>query len=384
MAGEAPCRHRPAVDHADRSGFQPRGVCRAPCRGPTEQSRLPSSAGHRARGLLGACAGRGCYVITDRIGKSRRSPRMRLSSPVFVTTVLVASLLSAPVRAEPRVVVTIKPIHALVAAVMQGVGNPHLLIDGMGSPHTYALKPSDARALQQADLVVRVSPGLETFLDRPLRSLPAAVRVLTLVKAPGLVLLPLRGGSAFDTHEHAAAHDHPGDANGLDPHLWLDPDNAVRIVRYVAETLAEIAPATADTFKANADAEVERISRLKSELQNELRPLSGSRFIVFHDAYQYFEHAFHLSATGALTVSPDVQPSARRLTELRRKIAGQNVACVFAEPQFEPRLLRTIVEGTQARIGVLDPLGASLAPGPDMYEKLLRGLASSLAQCLGP
>jgi zinc transport system substrate-binding protein len=145
-----------------------------------------------------------------------------------------------------------------------------------------------------------------------------------------------------------------------------------------------MAPASADTFRANADAAAARITALRSELQDQLRAVQGGQYIVFHDAYQYFEQAFDVPATGALTVSPEVQPSAKRLSQLRRRITKEGAACIFAEPQFEPKLLQTIAEGTGAKIGVLDPLGAAIPAGPGLYEQLLRGLATNLAQCLAP
>ena len=302
--------------------------------------------------------------------------------------------------AEVKVVATIKPIHALVAGVMAGVGEPKLLIDGAGSPHTFALKPSDARALNQSDVVFRVSKLLEPFMIKVLTTLPKSVRVITLEDAPGLTLHKMRSGATFEQHTHdhgpkgrqvkkADAHDHhdhgkPGKAaaEANDGHIWLDPANAKVIAQYIASVLATEAPEHAARFKENADAVVRSLDQLDAELGQTLKPIAGRPYIVFHDAYHYLEHRYGLTPAGAVTVSPEIAPSAKRLSELRKKISTLKAVCVFAEPQFEPKLVRTITEGTSARTGTLDYLGASLKPGPDLYFSVLRSLAGHLKACL--
>ncbi|MFM9851048.1 MAG: zinc ABC transporter substrate-binding protein [Hyphomicrobiaceae bacterium] len=301
--------------------------------------------------------------------------------------------------AEPKVVATIKPIHALVAGVMAGVGEPKLLIDGAGSPHTFTLKPSDARALNQSDMVFRVSDILEPFMIKVLTALPKSVRVITLEDAPGLTLHKMRSGATFEQHTHdhgpkgrhvkkADAHDHhdhgkPGkSAQSNDGHIWLDPANAKVITQYIASVLATEAPEHAARFKENADAVSRSLDQLDVELRQTLKPIAGRPYIVFHDAYHYLEGRYGLTAAGAVTVSPEIAPSAKRLSELRKKISTLKAVCVFAEPQFEPKLVRTITEGTSARTGTLDYLGASLKPGPDLYFNVLRSLAADLKACL--
>ncbi len=299
--------------------------------------------------------------------------------------------------AELKVVATIKPIHALVAGVMTGVGEPKLLIDGAGSPHTFALKPSDARALNQADVVFRVSDVLEPFMIRVLTSLPKSVRVITLEDVSGLILHKMRSGAMFEQHTHdhggrqvkkANAHGHhdhgkPGKAIASnDGHIWLDPVNAKAITQHIAAVLATEAPEHAARFKENADALSRALDQLDVELGQTLKPLAGRPYIVFHDAYQYLEHRYGLTPAGAVTVSPEIAPGAKRLSELRKKISTLKAVCVFAEPQFEPKLVRTITEGTSARTGTLDYLGASLKPGPDLYFSVLRSLARDIKTCL--
>lgn len=320
--------------------------------------------------------------------------------------VLAAALASSWVPGasadDQAVVATIKPIHALVAAVMDGAGAPRLLIEGGSSPHSFSLKPSDMRVLTSARVVFTVADTVEPFMGRIRRSLPRAVRVVTLIDTQGLSLHKVRAGGDFERHDHkaradqgkghakkahghghGAEHDHEhGQAGTTDGHVWLDPANAKVIVARVADILAETFPGSAALYKANAARIGGELDDLSRELAADMAPLSAYRFVVFHDAYQYFEKRFGLTAAGSVTLSPELAPSASRLKTLRAKIARIGATCVFSEPQFEPRLVATVTEGTKARTGVLDPLGAALAPGPDLYPKVLKALAASLRGCL--
>ena len=282
--------------------------------------------------------------------------------------------------AAPRVVVSIAPLHSLVAGVMAGVGRPHLLVAGGASPHDYTLRPSDARALAAADIVFRVGPGADGILDRPLAALAGRARVIRTIETPGVTVLPARAGGVF------APHDHGGDgARSPDPHLWLEPANAAAIVAEAVAVLAAHDPARAATYRANGARSAARLAALRGELAAIVRPVAGTPFVVFHDAYQYFERAFGLAARGALTLATDRQPGVRRVAALRAAIVAGKAVCVFAEPQFPPALVATITAGTTARAGTLDPLGAALPPGPEHYFMLLRGLATALVDCLsGP
>ena len=317
------------------------------------------------------------------------------------------ALWAAPaVAAPPATVATILPVHSIVSAVMAGVGEPHLLIDGAGSPHAYSLKPSDARALEQAGLVVWVGEGLETFLERPLATLSAKATVLTLEEIEGIELLPIREGGAWEGHAHDhAGHDHKDDGHkghdhkhdhkhdghkghdhgegAIDTHLWLDPMNGKRIAAEVAETLSQLDPANADAYRRNAETYAARLDALDAEIEEMLHPVEDRPYVVFHDAYQYFEAHYGLNARGAVTLSPDRAPGAERLREVRHAIEDSGAACIFAEPQFSPRVLDVVTEGLDVKTGVLDPLGAELAPGPDAYPQMLRNLAVALKDCLG-
>ena len=306
------------------------------------------------------------------------------------------TLAATGARAEPvEVVVSIKPVHSLVAAVMEGVGTPTLLIEGAGSPHTYSLRPSEARALEQAHVVFWIGEGLETFLERPLAALAADARVVELAAAEGIHLLATREGGVWEVHDHddddhdeahahaEEHHHHDGHAHGEhDMHLWLDPHNAEAMVRLIAATLAEVDPAHAEIYQANAVRLEERLGALDGLLQAKLEPIAERPFIVFHDGYQYFERRYGLNAAGSITVSPEQRPGARRLQEIQARLAEADAACVFAEPQFEPALVETVVAGSDARTGVLDPLGAELAAGPEQYFELMQDLADALAGCL--
>ena len=333
---------------------------------------------------------------------------MRPNPRVVATAALLAC--AAPVPAafadDLRVVVTSKPIHSLAAAVMAGIGAPKLLVEGSASPHTFSLKPSGAAAINAADVFVRVSGHIEPFSEKISAALPASVTLVTLADTAGLKLLDQRAGATFEAHshgehdhehhEHDAKHhdehhgqhaDHDDDDDehgGKDGHVWLDPNNAKLMAGKLAAVLGEKDPTHATAYAANAAKLGERIDALAAEIETQTKPLANRPFIVFHDAYQYFENRFGVSAIGSVTVSPDVQPSAKRLTALRRKIAKLDATCVFAEPLFQPKLVAAVTEGTQAKAGTLDPEGVSLEPGPELYFTLMRTLAGNMAACLKP
>ena len=313
------------------------------------------------------------------------------SARVIALAVIMVSFLALPSLAAPRVVVSIKPLHSLVAAVMRGAGTPSLIVEGAASPHNYSLRPSQARLLQEADVVFWIGQDLEAFLEKPLQTLaPDAVSV-ELGETPGMFTLPMREGGSFepdtdDDHGHGHdGHDQEGhDHQGHDPHTWLDPENAKLFVKRIADTLAEIDPANETLYQGNASAEIEQIDKLISATARALEPVKGSRFIVFHDAYHYFENRFGLEAAGSLTVNPEIMPGAKRLAEIRDQIAHTGADCVFAEPQFKPALIGVVTEGTAARSGILDPLGADIPEGPELYSSLISNLANSFVDCLKP
>ncbi|KAB2668339.1 zinc ABC transporter substrate-binding protein ZnuA [Ochrobactrum sp. LMG 5442] len=301
------------------------------------------------------------------------------------------------------VVVSIKPLHSIVSAVMQGVGEPKLIVQGAGSEHVYSLKPSDAEAIEHAKVIFWAGPSMETFLDKPIDTLGEGAKVVALGDADGLTRLKFREGGPFEAHDHGheghdhahddkkhdhaaetseAGHDHDHGHGEYDLHFWLDPQNGKVLATDIAKTLGASDPEHAAQYEKNARDYGEKIDALTREIASELEPVKDKPFIVFHDAYQYFENRFGVKAAGSITVSPEKAPGAARIKEIHDKIKSLGATCVFSEPQFEPKLVKTVIDGTEARTGILDPLGAELKDGPDLYPQLIRNLADSLKTCL--
>lgn len=295
---------------------------------------------------------------------------------------LAAVVIPRQTIAAPRVVATIPPVHSLAAMVMEGAGYPQLLLDGGETPHSYALRPSQSRMLSNADAVIRVGDGLETFLSKPLRALAGKAKVIALDRVKGITVYRNRGGrndhrKGRDDDGHG--HDH---AHGMDPHLWLHTANAVAAVVEIGRVLAALDPENAPLYKGNAGRASIRIRALKMEIEALLSPVRELPYFVFHDAWQYFEKEFHLRGGGAIAVSPERKPGARRLSEIRERIRKTGAQCVFAEPQFPPSLVKTVIRGTPAKMASLDPLGANLTRGPGLYPELMRKLAKGMNSCL--
>ena len=333
-------------------------------------------------------------------------------------TMALLARLAAPASAAPKVVASIKPLHSLVAGVMKGVGEPYLLIKGAASPHTFSLKPSDAREIERARVIFWVGELLAPSLERPLEVLPKRAEVVAMTELKGLKLLKIREGGLWeahddhhddhghgkakddhhDDHKHAKAKDdhhddhkhekakddHHGEHHHghLDAHAWLDPVYAKKWVHEITHELEEVDPANKDKYEANEKRLMARLDALHEELKSTLAPLKGAPYIVFHDAYQYFEKRYGLNAIGSVTLSPEIKPGAARLVEIRKKVRDTKSICVFSEPQFQPKLVKVVMEGTGAGTGVLDPLGADIPAGEDAYFTLLRNMAKSLKGCL--
>ena len=354
---------------------------------------------------------------------------------------VAATLLGGTAMADvPRVAVDIAPVHSLVARVMQGVGDPSLIVAPGASPHEYSLRPSEAAALQEADLVFWLSPDLTPWLEGAIETLAGSATVTELLEVDGTTELPFREGALFEAHaheddehadeehaheehaegedhaghdheehaegedhaghdheehaegedhaghdheEHAADGDHAGHDHGEhDPHAWLSPDNGAVWLNAIAAQLSAADPDNAGAYFANAAAGREELAALSAEIDGILDPVRGRNFIVFHDAYQYFETAFDFPASGAISLSEASDPSPARIAEIQARVVEQGVTCVLSEPQFDPGIVATVMDGSDARTGVLDPLGSDLEPGPDLYNNVLRNLATTLAGCL--
>jgi zinc transport system substrate-binding protein len=326
--------------------------------------------------------------------------------------------------AEIKVVTSIKPIHSLASYLMDGMGKPSLIVDGYASPHAFSMKPSHAKILQNADIVFWVGESMENFLKKPLSSIAKKAKKIELMEVKELNLLKFRERNIFDSHNHddhakkeddhddhakkeddhddhehddhakkeddhddhehddhaKKEDDHDGHAHGTyDSHIWLDPMNAKVILNEMAEHLIENDTENASKYKNNLKKALKEIDTLTIQVMTELNKSVSS--IVFHDAYQYFEQRFNVNILGAFTVNPDVMPGAEQLAEIREIIEHEKVACVFSEPQFNPDIIKAVAKDMKIKTGVLDPLGATLDPGKNLYFDLIKNMSLSFKDC---
>ena len=299
--------------------------------------------------------------------------------------------------AEIKVVASIKPIHSLASYLMDGVKKPDLIVDGYASPHGFAMKPSDAKMLQEADLIFWVGEDIESFLVKPLGSIAKKAEKIELMEIRGINKLKFRERNIFeghDDHEHKEDdhddhakkedghddHGHEGHAHGeFDPHIWLDPLNAKKILKEMAKHLIENDQANESIYKENLKKANKDLDKLVKQVKSELN--KDFKSIVFHDAYQYFEKRFEVNVLGAFTVNTDVLPGAEQLSEIREIIEHEKVTCVFSEPQFNPNIINAVAKDTNIKTGVLDPLGATLNPGKGLYFDLISNMAKSFKGC---
>ena len=342
----------------------------------------------------------------------------QMSNKFLSTTsafLLSTSMLVADV---PKVTVDIAPVHSLVSSVMKGVGKPDLIIPAGASPHEYQLKPSNAKSLEDADVVFWIGEDLTPWLEKGLESLAKDASITSLLGVDGIELLSFREGALFEAHDHGDHDDHDdhgkkkhddhddhdhgkkkhddhkdhddhddhdgheGHAHGEhDPHAWLSPKIAKVWLNSIAAKLSEVDPDNAATYFSNAKSARDNIDALVSEVNSILDPIREKKFVVFHDAYQYFEKDFGISASGAISLGDASDPSPARLAEIRKRVVDEAVECVLAEPQYKQGLVKAVVEGTNANTAVIDPLGVKLETGPSLYENLIRNLATNLAKC---
>ncbi|WP_440680906.1 zinc ABC transporter substrate-binding protein [Candidatus Pelagibacter sp. HIMB1623] len=345
--------------------------------------------------------------------------------PIIFSLISFLTIFSSA-NAEIKVVSSIKPIHSLASYLMDGVGKPDLIVDGYSSPHGFAMKPSHAKMLQNADLVFWVGEDLENFLEKPLSSIAKKAEKIELIEIKGLQVLKFRERNIFDEHDHddhghdddhgkkeddhdhdhddhgkkeddhdhdhddhgkkADDHDdhghddHDGHAHGeFDPHIWLDPINAKAMLNEMAEHLIENDSKNEAKYKSNLAKALQEIDKLTIDVMTDLSNSVSS--IVFHDAYQYFEERFNVKVLGTFTVNTDVMPGAEQLAEIREIIEHDKVACVFSEPQFNPDIINAVAKDMKIKTGVLDPLGATLDPGKDLYFNLIRNMSASFKGC---
>ena len=349
---------------------------------------------------------------------------------LFATTFLS----QAATAGTPEVVTSIAPVHSITARIMAGIGAPSLLLSGSASPHGFSLKPSQMRALSKADLIIYAADEIETFMAKSLSAVEGDAKVVNLSKTDGISVLSIRDqtlwgpqaghedhqghghdeekdahddhkehghGKEKDAHDDHEEHghdekkdvhedhqeneshdDHAHGVGSVDGHLWLNPKNGQAIATVVTASLSAVDPANAATYRQNLTAFTAELTALDRELADTLKPVGNEPYVVFHDAYQYFEKHYDLAGAGTLMISPERAPSARALSELRDHMAKAHVQCVFSEPQFRPNAVKTLAQDLNLKTGVLDPIGAQLTPGPTLYETLLRNMANNLHDCL--
>ncbi len=318
--------------------------------------------------------------------------RLKLAFVAFLLGGIFATAVSQSKASDLQIAATIAPIHSLVSMVTEGLASPELIVRPGASPHGYALKPSEARSLDTADVVFWVGEALEPWMAKSVMTLAGDAVVVELGEIEGVERLAFRKGGIWEEHGHddeakgdEAHHNHGHDhaADSLDPHLWLSPNNALIWLDVIAETLVEHDPEHADDYRRNADGAAAGIKAIVAEIEGLLQPYKETSYLVFHDAYQYFERHFDLHPLGAIRLSDADRPGPARIIEVKETLAKSGAVCVFTEPQFEPRLIDTVIEGTEVKRGILDPIGAALEPGAELYPSLMRGLAENLVACLG-
>jgi zinc transport system substrate-binding protein len=295
------------------------------------------------------------------------------------TLIIIFGLIVNSNAISSEIVVSIKPLHSLVSAVTEGSNSVSLVIDGSMTPHNFALKPSHAKLLNNAKVLFYIDDEFESALKKTVKGLPKSVKVIRVSKMKKLRLLSTRADDNWeeDGHDH---HDHGHSSNDL--HIWLDPNNAIEIVKSITQELSAIYPENINTYKKNAKNIIKEIKTTDLLIKSMLEPVRNKPYIVFHDAYQYFEKAYSLKSVGSILVDPELPASAQRIIKIRSKIKSLNAHCVFKEPQFRAKIVKTVIDGTTTKIGILDPLGADIKSGSDMYTNLLKNIAENLNACL--
>ena len=304
---------------------------------------------------------------------------------------LAPLFLSFSASADIKVVTTIKPLHSLISSVMEGVGEPSLIIEGTNNPHTFVFKPSHAEMLEEADIVFWIGEDLEAFMEKPLDSLAKDAKKIAFMELGSIEKLKFREENIFDDHddhdghedEHEGHDDHAGheghNHGEFDAHIWLDPMNAKEMVHEIAHELSDLDPSNKETYEANANKTLKSLDKLIEDVNNSVP--KGVSYIVFHDAYQYFEKRFGVSSAGALTLNPDVLPGAKQIADVQDLISDKGIKCIFSEPQYNPKIIETLASDMNISTGIMDPLGAYLDKGNTMYEELIKEISNSIKKC---
>ena len=326
-----------------------------------------------------------------------------------VFSFIICSSFNSLASETTGVVTTIQPINSLVSSVIGNTGKTITLIPAEVSPHEHKLKPSDTKKLQNANIIFFVSDHLESSIAKVFDKLPKNIKIINLMEESGIKHLAIRDNEAWERHDHHHGHgdhddhdkhakkhddhdhdkhakkhdDHDNHEKEDDVHIWLSPDNAVKIIKKINKELSLYFPENAKTYNKNANQMINKINQLKVELKNELSDIKDKPYIVFHDAYQYFETSFGLNAVGSVALEGDIASSPKQIAFIKDKIVKLKASCVFQEPQFDSKLVKIVVEGTNAQIGTLDPLGVNIKGKENFYLQLLKNMAKSLKDCLG-
>ena len=306
--------------------------------------------------------------------------------PLVISIIALFSFI-ATAKAEIKVVTSIKPIHSLASYIMDGVGSPDVIVDGYSSPHSFQLKPSHAKMLENADIIFWIGEGLENFLEKPLDTISKKAKKIEFLDVKGIKKLKFRDKNIFDEHDHDE-HKHEEDEHDghddhghgeYDPHIWLDPENAKLMVKVITKELSELDSKNASIYEKNSKKALSDLDKLIKKVKKDTN--KDLRFVAFHDAYHYYEDRFGINLLGALTVNPDVLPGAEQLAEIREVIEHEKVNCIFSEPQFNPDIIKSIAKDTGIKTGVLDPLGANLDKGKNLYFDLIKNISTSFKGC---
>ena len=331
-------------------------------------------------------------------------------SIIFVLSILFSSFSAhADVSTDIKVVTTIKPLHSLISRIMETRGEPQLIIEGTNNPHTFVFKPSHAKMIEEADIVFWIGEDLEAFMEKPLNSLAKDTKKIGFMDSESIEKIEFREKNIFDDHDgHEEEHEghedeHEGheddddhghkdddhdddhkDAHAhahseFDPHIWLDPENAKEMVKIIRDELIKIDPEGQRQYSVNTAGATLELDNLINSIEKELS--KDISYIVFHDAYQYFENRFGVIPAGALTLNPDVLPGAKQIADIQDVINDKGIKCIFSEPQYNPKIIETLGNDMNVSTGVMDPLGAFIDAGPTMYVELINGIANSIKEC---
>ena len=302
----------------------------------------------------------------------------------------------ADVKTDIKVVTTIKPLHSLISRIMETRGEPQLIIEGTNNPHTFVFKPSHAKMIEEADIVFWIGEDLEAFMEKPLNSLAKNAKKIAFMDSDSIEKLKFREVNIFDDHDDHGHHDddhdghedehddhaghHDGHNHGeFDAHIWLDPENAKEMVKIIRDELIKIDPDGQRQYSVNAAGATLELDNLINSVEKELS--KDISYIVFHDAYQYFETRFGVKSAGALTLNPDVLPGAKQIADIQDLINDKGIKCIFSEPQYNPKIIETLGNDMNISTGVMDPLGAYIEAGPSMYSELINEIANSIKNC---